>query len=607
MRTVRVLTSRGMFVLSALALLACGSSSRATPAALGGVGVISVAASAANPVAVSPQPGTSDASPATQVSFLGSAGTKVVSIRVVGSRSGAHSGVLRAYSTLTGESWLPRHPFIAGERVSVTARIAGGSAAGVARTSFTIAHQALVSQQQFPLNPGDAKAIQRYSTAPALTPSTVHVTTPARGGASPGDFFLAPYQGLGTAGPMIVDATGSLVWFKPLPAGETATNFGVQQYGGKPVLSWWEGTVLQVGFGEGQDVLYDSSYHHLATIRAGNGYHADLHEIRIAPDGTAWIDIFDPIKMNLTSAHGGAEGVLTDSIVEQIDIKTGLVMWEWHALGHVSLADSQNPAPHSSYPWDYIHVNSVDPGGSGDVLLSARNTWAIYDVDIHSGAIRWRLGGAHSSFRAGAGTQFFWQHDAEFQPGGLISVFDNGSDPPKEKQSRGLLLAPSLASRSVKLLEQFVNPTKTLLATSQGNMLSLPGGNWLMGYGGLPNFTEFDASGHVLFDATLGKSVQNFRTNLAPWSGRPSDPPAVLAKPAGSGALVVSVSWNGATDVVSWRVLGGTSPSTLASVVSAAKSGFQTTIAAPTAGPYVAVQALDGSGDVIGTSATVKA
>ena len=600
-----MLTSKGLFLAGALALAACGSSSRAAPVALGGE--VSAKLSAANPVAVSPQPGTADASPSTQVSFLGGAGTKVSSVHVVGSRSGRHAGVLRAYSTATGESWIPTHPFVAGERVTVSARVAAGSANRVARTSFTIAYQASVSSKQFPLNPGDANAIQHYSSAPALTPSTVRITTPARSGASPGDFFLAPYQGKGTAGPMIVDQGGNLVWFKPLPSGETATNFAVQQYGGKPVLSWWEGRVLEVGFGQGEDVLYDSSYHHVATIRAGNGYHADLHEIRITPEGTAWIDIFDPIKMNLSSAHGLAEGELTDSIVEEIDIKTGLVMWEWHALGHVSVADSHNAPPQSSYPWDYVHVNSVDPGSKGDVLLSARNTWALYDVDIHSGGIRWRMGGSHSSFRAGAGAGFYWQHDAEFQPGGLVSVFDNGSDPPKEKQSRGLLLAPDLAAHSVKLLKQFVNPTKTLLASSQGNTSSLPGGNWLLGYGGLPNFTEFDPTGHVLLDATLGKNVQNFRTSLAPWSGQPTDTPAVLAKPNGSGALAVSVSWNGATAVTSWRVLAGSSPTSLAPITSASKGGFQTTVAALTTGPYVAVEALDAAGAVLGTSATVKA
>ncbi len=116
----------------------------------------------------------------------------------------------------------------------------------------------------------------------------------------------------------------------------------------------------------------------------------------------------------------------------------------------------------------------------------------------------WRLGGAHSSFKLGPGASFYWQHDAEFQPGGLISVFDNGSDPPEEKQSRGLLLAPNFHAHTVSLVKQFVNPGKTLLASSQGNTLSLAGGNWLLGYGGLPNFTEFNDSGHVLLDGTLG-------------------------------------------------------------------------------------------------------
>jgi hypothetical protein len=236
-----------------------------------------------------------------------------------------------------------------------------------------------------------------------------------------------------------------------------------------------------------------------------------------------------------------------------------------------------------------------------------RNTWTLYDIDLHTGAIRWRLGGSHSNFKQGSGTHFYWQHDAEFQPGGLISMFDNGSDPPKEKQSRGLLLAPDAATHAVSLVKQFANPTKTLLAESQGNALSLPAGNWLLGYGRLPNFTEFDAAGHVLFDATLGKQVQNFKTFLAPWSAQPTTVPAVRATPGGAGALSVSVSWNGATAVASWRVLAGASPSTLAPVITAAKSGFQTTIAAPATGPYLAVQALDGAGTVLAVSATVKA
>jgi hypothetical protein len=560
-------------------------------------------AAAANPVTVSPLPGTADASPVSQISFLGPAGTRVSDVRVLGSRTGVHPGVLRAYSTGTGESFLPAHRFLAGEQVTVHARVVG---AGEASTTFTIADQAAVSQKEFPIAPGDPHTVQHYSSAPKLTPSTVRITTPAKPDAPPGDLFLAPYQGNGSPGPMITEQNGNLVWFHPLPAGEQATNFQVQRYQGKPVLTWWQGRIIQVGFGEGEDVLYDSSYQHLATVRAGNGYHADLHEIRLTPQGTAWIDIFDPIHMNLASARGSSKGVLTDSVLQEIDVKTGLVMWEWHTLGHIPLSESYNPPQHSSYPWDYAHLNSADPGSADDVLVSVRNTWTLYDVDIHSGGVRWRLGGAHSSFRLGPGTRFYWQHDARFQPGGLISVFDNGSDPPEEKQSRGLLLRPDTSNHTVSLVKQFANPSKALLAESQGNTLRLPGGRWLLGYGQLPNFTEFDVSGHVLLDGTLGPGVQNFKTFLSPWSGHPTSTPSLVVQSGAAGMLTVAASWNGASDIASWRVLQGASPAALAPVASAHKSGFQTSIAVKPTAAYLAVQALDASGAVMGVSAPAK-
>lgn len=575
---------------------------------------VAATAAAANPVTVSPLPDTEDASPETQIAFLGGQGTRVADVRVVGSRSGAHSGRLQAYSTGTGESFLPAHPFVPGERVTVHARVSASAGAPptlAASTTFTIAHQASISKKEFPIQKGEASAVQHYSSAPTLTPSSVTVTTPAKPGATPGDFFLAPYQGKGTPGPMIVDQGGNLVWFHPLPSGVESTNFSVQQYEGKPVLAWWQGRILEVGFGQGEQVLYNTAYQQVATIRAGNGYRSDLHEIRLTPEGTAWIDVFDPVDMSLRAEGGSANDILTDSVIEEVDVKTGLVMWEWHALGHIPIGESEQPVPAGNYPWDYVHINSIDPGSTGDVLLSSRNTWTLYDVDLHSGGMHWRMGGKRSTFKLGPGVRYYWQHDAEWQPGGLISVFDNGSNPPKEKQSRSLLLAPDLATRTVTLAKQLVNPAKTLLASSQGNTLNLSpaantAGNWLMGYGGLPNFTEYGPSGVVLFDATLGKNVQDFRTYLSPWAGQPATPPSVVAQPASASTMSVAVSWNGATEVASWQVLAGASPSALTPVASAPKSGFQTTIAAPSPGPYVAVQALNSAGAVIGTSAPVK-
>lgn len=559
------------------------------------------AAAAANAVTVSPLPGTPDASTRTQISFLGPKGTIVRSVHAVGSKSGLHEGKIEPYSTSTGESFLPVHRFLPGETVGVYAKVSVDGREQNVGTSFRVARAATEPTAGFPHRPGNPAEVLRFASAPSLTPSAVKVLTPARKGAAEGDFLLAPYQGTGTPGPMIVNRNGGLIWFHPLPEGWSASNLQAQSYEGKPALIWWQGRILKLGYGEGEDVIYDSSYRQLARIRAGNGYLADLHEIRLTPEGTAWIDAFDPIHMNLSRDRGVANGVLTDSIVQEIDVKTGLVMWEWHALGHIPLASSYNPNPHSTYPWDYAHVNSIDPGEDGDLLISARNTWSLYDVDIHTGGFRWQLGdGAHSDFRLGPGVRFYWQHDAQWQPGGLISVFDNGSTPPKEKQSSGLLLRLETSRRRVSLARRFLDPSRTLLAASQGSLQSLSNGDWLLGYGELPNFAEFDPAGHVLFDARLGKNVQDFRTYQSPWNATPYLPPEFTVSNSGGG-LVVHASWNGATGVASWRLLTGGSPSSLTASGSATSAGFETTLQGPAAA-YVEVQALDSSGQVLGTS-----
>jgi len=589
--------------LAAAVLGACGTGTVGSPPTR--VRVADYAAAATNPVTVSPLPGTADADPATQISFLGGPDTTVSGVSVVGSSSGSHSGKLRAYSTATGESFVPDKPFESGERVQVSARVTQGASSATVRTSFTVGFQAPVSQKQFPINPGSAAEVQHYLSAPTITPSTVTITTPARPGATPGDFFLAPYQGVGTAGEMIVDGAGSLIWFHPAPVNDAATNFEPQTYGGQTVLTWWQGRILALGFGQGVDEIYSSTYQPIAQVAAGNGYEADLHQFTLTPQGTAWIDAFDPVQMNLSAMGGPANAVVNDSIVQEIDVKTGLVMWEWHALGHIPLRDSYAPVPHTSINWDYVHVNSVDPGTHGDVLLSARNTWTVYDVDMHSGAFIWRIGGRYPSFKRGAGTAFHWQHDARWQAGGLVSLFDNGSSPAVEKQSRGLLLDPSTSTHTVTLVKQFTNPSATLLASSQGDLLNLPGGNWLMGYGGLPNFTEYNSSGQVLFDATLGRNVQDFRTFLAPWSSQPKTLPALAAQSTGSGQYNVEASWNGATTVASWQVLAGASATSMAAVATARRSGFETTIAVHTSASHIAVAALDSAGRTLATSPAI--
>ena len=214
---------------------------------------------------------------------------------------------------------------------------------------------------------------------------------------------------------MILGPHGELIWFKALgPPGTRAGNLRVQQYEGSPVLTWWQDPLIAGGSRTAGDVIANSAYQTIAVVRAGNGYQPDLHEFQITPQGTALITVYDAIDCDLAAVGGPRDGAVADTLLQEIDLKTGLVMYEWHSLDHVPLANSYSSAAPTTRaePFDYFHINSIDVEQDGDLLVDSRNTWAAYDVDPKTGQVRWELGGRHSSFKMGPGTGTAWQHDA---------------------------------------------------------------------------------------------------------------------------------------------------------------------------------------------------
>jgi hypothetical protein len=425
---------------------------------------------------------------------------------------------------------------------------------------------------------------------------------------APGDEFVTPYAGPGQAGPMILEPDGALVWFKPMPTHTEATNLQVQEYDGKPVLTWWQGNVTH-GFGLGEDVIADDTYTEIGHVHAGNGLHADLHEFLLTPQGTALITAYEPILCDLSSVGGPAYGAVADSLFQEIDVKTGLVMYEWTSIDHVALGESFERASPSSVPepYDFFHLNSIDLERSGNLLIGSRNTWTVYQLNAASGKIEWRLGGKHTSFKMGAGTGTAWQHDPRELPDGAISIFDNGSVPKEHSQSRAIVISLDEPPGTATLVTRLIH-TPAVLAESQGSMQALANGDWFVGWGQEPYFSEYGPTGSVLFDAHFPVHDDSYRAFRFAWTGTPVHLPAFAFQPGESGASVVYASWNGATGVASWRVLAGASASSLSAVAQAARGGFETAIALPAgvAGPYVAVQALNAEGAVIGTSAAVS-
>jgi outer membrane protein assembly factor BamB len=421
---------------------------------------------------------------------------------------------------------------------------------------------------------------------------------------SSGDIFLTPRNGYQRRvqfqrGPMIITGQGQLVWFRDLGS-ELANNLQVQHYQGKPVLTWWQGTP---DGGHAEDVIANTSYQTVAIVRAvGAGYQADTHDFQITPQNTALIDVVVPVKANLSSLGGPSNGTVDDCLIQEIDIRTGKLLWHWDTLQHVPLRASYTRPPRSGN-WDYFHINSIQQLPNGNLVISARNTWAVYEIDRTTGNLIWTLGGKRSNFSVGSMAKFEWQHDARLN-GNILSVFDDASDGPvqNESESSGKLLILNLSTMTAVLDHRYAH-SPPVVSVSQGNVQTLPNHNLFVGWGSSPEFSEYTPSGQQIFSGTFALGVQSYRAFRFPWSAQPTTPPDMANAPGPSGTVTIYASWNGATTVGGWRVLGGPTPQALTVLdPSSPDRGFETAIKLHSEPRYFEVQALDPAGHVLGTS-----
>ena len=578
---------------------------------------------------VLPFPGTPDAPPGTRIGFPALALTQLAWVRVIGSRSGLHVGTMTPQPAGRGTQFAPDRPFVAGERVSVFAALRSKGAAAAANApgarslhfSFHIARQApgAVSRApprgcagattcnragSGPVAPSARRSQEpltySFHSAPRLHPPVVAMVGKDTDTAA-GDIFLdAEHSGYN--GPFILDPTGGLVWFGQLAGRrEIASDVRVQQYAHHPVLTYFDGT-RKGGVG----LLLNEHYERIHTVTAGDGYQAeglDPHEFQLTGDGTALAVVKATVPADLTSVGGPPNGLVVDSIIQEIDIATDRVVWEWSTLAHIPLDDS-----YASYqpgvPFYAYHLNSIQQIPGGNLLVSFRHLWAVLSINKKSGKVNWELGGKHSSFSIGPGANFEWQHDARLASPGLLTVFDNGAGLTKnEKQSRALEIA--LRGHAATLVHAYEH-TPRVLALSQGSVQLVPSGNVFVGWGFAPTFSEYTQAGRQIFSASFRSPVQSYRAYREHWTGAPMWPPSIDVNPVSDGKVMVYASWNGDTEVARWRVLAGATKTALEPVAGAARRGFETPIAIETKRQYVEVQALAGSGRVLATSSVVS-
>jgi hypothetical protein len=357
---------------------------------------------------------------------------------------------------------------------------------------------------------------------------------------------------------------------------------------GEPALSVFDNT--DVG---GEYLLLNSSYQEIASYRM-DGHFTDSHEFETSPDGSRVLLLgFSFVTRDLTAYGGKADAQVIDAVIQEQDAATGEVLFEWSALDHIPLTETQEPLTEAMV--DPVHANSLAYDADGDLLMSARHTSTVYKIDRETGAVRWRLGGAASDFAFPDPAQRpSYQHDARRLPDGRLMLFDNGNKSSPQR-SRGAVYELDEQTMTARLAEDVQNPDPvfTLFA---GSARQTDNGNVLLGYGSAGRMVEF-AGGEPVFTGTFPQGTYSYRAIRTDWTGTPATKPRVEWR----GPDTVAMSWNGATEVDAWRIETGASRRTLTEADTVDRSGFVTTaeVAVADGAEVVRVSAVDADGEVL--------
>ena len=322
-------------------------------------------------------------------------------------------------------------------------------------------------------------ATQHFVSRPDLRPTPVRVLTRAHGTA-PGYLFVSPERGVDQAGPLILDNRGQVVWFLPISSHRVTSR--VQRYRGRPVLTWWSADRAK-GAGHKGVHIADDHYRIIARLSRANGLAADQHEFLLTPRGTAVVTAYKKIPFDLSGVGGSEHGSIWEGVVQEIDVATGRPLFEWHSIDHVGVPESYETLPQDpGKTYDYFHINAVELLPNGHMLVSARNTHAVYEIRRSDGAVLSRLGGKRSDFTFGPGARFAWQHDARLHGRKSVTIFDNGAEyAHRDHPSRAILLRLDEKRRRAVLVRSYRRHRPTV-ATSEGNAQALGDGHILVGW-----------------------------------------------------------------------------------------------------------------------------
>ncbi|KAJ9665970.1 hypothetical protein H2201_003881 [Coniosporium apollinis] len=477
----------------------------------------------------------------------------------------------------------------------------------------------------------DTSPTSVFYSRPDLRPPAIHLEILKPEAVTPGYLFLAPYRNI-DSGPYIYDNYGNLVWSGAGNSGaSTAHAPRVCQYRGADHLCFFQGNQHH-GFARGHGVIMDSNYRVVKTVESsGSAPPSDMHEFRLLDGGKrALLTTYQPRRYDL-SAFGitGGMGWITDGVFQEVDVETGELVFEWRSLDHISptasytmagTTDTSGNGLTEDTPWDYFHINSIDKNDEGDYLISARHMHCIYKISGQDGRVLWQLHGANSDFRLN-GFSFSSQHHARWLKENathtVLSLFDNASNTFNitNKWSRAMVVGINHVHKTADLIYTWEAPDQEggVSAGSQGSLQLLPNDHAFIGWGDHAYFSEHSDKGEPVLYGKLaywGSNVMMYRCYKFNWTATPNTSPTIWTYSRtgnNDSGLVSYVSWNGATEVHSWKFYAGnTAKGPWKMISNAIKAGFETSTRIPEVYNYTFAEAIDRHGRQMRRSSIVR-
>ncbi len=247
---------------------------------------------------------------------------------------------------------------------------------------------------------------------------------------------------------------------------------------------------------------------------------SDWHELRPLPNGNFLILGDKPRNhVDLRAYKGPRDATVLDGVAEEVT-PTGKRVWKWNSHGHIPLSASKPWFFHilahavtlrnGRKAYDLVHLNAVEPYGS-DVVISSRHTNAIWGVSRASGKVLWKVGGTQtpqSLVVPGADEALIGgQHDVRALPDGTLTVHDNRALYFTAPRILRLKLMP--AQKRAQILESISGAG--LRSFYFGSARKLPGGDWVVSWGGTQRVAELKPSGQTVVRFDFARPYQTYR------------------------------------------------------------------------------------------------